>query len=111
DMNVTVGGVVQVRKQPGAPPEFTGEVSTVRGTYTFQGRRFTIERDGRIRFAGTDEIDPLLDIRASRVISGVETMIRVQGTLRQPELSFSSNPPLDQADILSLIVFNQPINQ
>src|SRR5690606_16491260 len=37
DMNVTVGGVVQVRKQPGAPPEFTGEVSTVRGTYTFQG--------------------------------------------------------------------------
>ena len=28
-----------------------------------------------------------------------------------PELSFSSNPPLDQADILSLIVFNQPINE
>jgi translocation and assembly module TamB len=35
----------------------------------------------------------------------------VQGTIRQPELSFSSNPPLDQADILSLIVFNQPINE
>jgi translocation and assembly module TamB len=31
--------------------------------------------------------------------------------MRQPELSFSSNPPLDQAEILSLIVFNQPINQ
>jgi translocation and assembly module TamB len=31
--------------------------------------------------------------------------------MRQPELSFSSNPPLDQADILSLIVFNQPINE
>jgi translocation and assembly module TamB len=28
-----------------------------------------------------------------------------------PELSFSSNPPLDQADILSLIVFNAPINE
>ena len=35
----------------------------------------------------------------------------MQGTLKQPELSFSSNPPLDQADILSLIVFNQPINE
>jgi translocation and assembly module TamB len=90
---------------------FTGEVNTVRGTYTFQGRRFNILRDGRIRFAGTDEIDPLLDIRASRLIAGVDTQIRVQGTMRQPELSFSSNPPLDQADILSLIVFNQPINQ
>ena len=35
----------------------------------------------------------------------------VEGTLKQPELSFSSNPPLDQADILSLIVFNTPINE
>ena len=111
DMNVTVGGAVQLRKQPGSELELTGEVNTVRGTYTFQGRRFNILRDGRIRFAGTDQIDPLLDIRASREISGVEALIRVQGTMREPELSFSSNPPLDQADILSLIVFNQPINQ
>jgi translocation and assembly module TamB len=31
--------------------------------------------------------------------------------MREPELTFSSNPPLDQADILSLIVFNLPINE
>jgi autotransporter translocation and assembly factor TamB len=31
--------------------------------------------------------------------------------MRQPELSFSSVPPLDDAEILSLIVFNQPINE
>ena len=31
--------------------------------------------------------------------------------MREPELTFSSNPPLDQADILSLIVFNMPINE
>jgi len=28
-----------------------------------------------------------------------------------PELSFRSSPPLEEADILSLIVFNQPINE
>src|ERR1043166_5167539 len=28
-----------------------------------------------------------------------------------PELSFHSNPPLDEADVLSLIVFNQSINE
>jgi translocation and assembly module TamB len=111
DVNVTVGGALQVRKAPGAEARVTGEVNTIRGNYTFQGRRFDIVRDGRIRFAGTDVIDPSLDIRASRLISGVETVVRVQGTMRQPELSFSSNPPLDQADILSLIVFNQPINE
>jgi translocation and assembly module TamB len=29
----------------------------------------------------------------------------------RPELSFSSNPPLDESDILSLIIFNVPTNE
>jgi uncharacterized protein involved in outer membrane biogenesis len=111
DMNVTVGGELRIRKAPGADLRLVGDVDTARGSYTFQGRRFEILRDGHIRFAGTDELNPNLNIQARRIISGVETFIRVQGTMKQPELSFSSNPPLDQADILSLIVFNQPINE
>jgi hypothetical protein len=58
DMVVTVGGAVQVRKAPGGGFRLLGEVNTIGGTYTFQGRRFEILRDGRIRFAGTEEIDP-----------------------------------------------------
>ena len=53
----------------------------------------------------------MLDVEARRLISGVETFIKIQGTMRQPELSFRSNPPLEEADVLSLIIFNQPINQ
>ena len=111
DMNVTVGGQVRVQKASGGEMRFTGDVNTVRGSYNFQGRRFDIERDGHIRFDGSDELDPALNLRARREISGVETFVNVQGTMRQPELSFTSNPPLDQADILSLIVFNQPLNE
>jgi autotransporter translocation and assembly factor TamB len=111
DVNVTVGGALQVRKATGERLRLTGELNTIRGSYTFQGRRFEIMRDGRIRFGGTEEIDPLLDLQARRVISGVETFVRLQGTMRQPELSFSSRPPLDQADILSLIIFNVPVNE
>lgn len=111
DVNVTVGGDVRVRKQAGEPVRLVGEITTVRGSYTFQGRRFDIARDGRIRFVGTDPIDPLIDIEASRVISGIQTFVQVKGTMRQPEISFRSTPPLDEADILSLIIFNQPINQ
>jgi autotransporter translocation and assembly factor TamB len=111
DLNATVGGLVQVRKAPGQKFRVTGEVNTVRGSYTFQGRRFDIMRDGRIRFAGTEDIDPQVDLRARRLISGVEVIVRVQGSMRMPELTFSSNPPQDQADILSLIVFNMPINE
>ena len=111
DLNATVGGAVQIRKAPGEKFRLTGEVNTVRGSYTFQGRRFEIMRDGRIRFAGTEDVDPQIDLRARRLISGVEVIVRVQGSMREPELSFSSNPPQDQADILSLVVFNMPINE
>jgi hypothetical protein len=111
DISATVGGAIQVKKAPGDRLRLSGEVNTVRGSYTFQGRRFDIERDGRIRFTGSEEIDPLIDLRASRTISGVQTFVRIRGTMREPELSFSSSPPLEEADILSLIVFNQPINE
>jgi translocation and assembly module TamB len=87
-------------------------VNTVRGSYEFRGRRFDILRDGRIQFPGTNPVDPSLDITAQRIIepAGVEARIRLTGTARQPELAFSSTPPLDQSDILALIVFNRDLN-
>jgi translocation and assembly module TamB len=36
--------------------------------------------------------------------------VNVRGTLKKPDIVLSSTPPLEQADILSLIVFNQPLN-
>jgi translocation and assembly module TamB len=44
------------------------------------------------------------------VISGVETRILIAGDLKNPELRLSSNPPLDDSDILALIVFNASTN-
>jgi len=110
-LNVTLGGDLRAVKDPGDAFQLYGGVNTVRGTYDFQGRRFDILRDGSIRFDGTNIFDPVLDLRTQRVISGVEARVNIRGTLQRPELDFSSTPPLEQADILSLIVFNQPINQ
>jgi len=111
-INVTLGGDLRATKAAGRPLVLVGTVSTVRGTYDFQGRRFEILRDGTIRFAGDalNDMDPLLDIRTRRLIQGVEARVNVRGTLRQPDIVLTSTPPLEQADILSLIVFNQPIN-
>ena len=110
-LNVTVGSDVYISKSPWDQVRLLGTVNTVRGTYDFQGRRFTILRDGRIRFEGLDDLDAALDIRAERVIQGVTTNVNIRGRLTQPELALSSTPPLEEADILALIVFNQPINQ
>ena len=88
-----------------------GEIKTVRGTYDFQGRRFEILRDGSIRFDGTDELDPRLDIRTRRVIQAVEAFVTIRGTLKQPEIVLTSTPPLEQGDVLALVVFNRPLSE
>ena len=113
DMNITVGGDVQIRKQASAPVTILGRVETVRGTYEFQGRRFDLVRGGTLRFLGEPQINPSLDVTASRLIpnTGVEVRVRVTGTAKAPQLALSSTPPLEESDILALIVFNRPVNE
>jgi autotransporter translocation and assembly factor TamB len=113
NMNATVGGEIEVRKNPGAAVTLLGTVVPVRGTYEFQGRRFDLVRGGHVRFIGESRINPLLDISATRTIpnTGVEARVHVTGTLTAPELSLSSTPPLEESDILALIVFNRPVNE
>jgi autotransporter translocation and assembly factor TamB len=112
DISIVVGGDFRVQKERRRPTTLVGTITTVRGSYEYYGRRFEILRDGRIQFQGGREIDPALDVTARRIIepSGVETRIRVQGTAREPKLSFSSTPPLDESDILALIIFNRDLN-
>jgi translocation and assembly module TamB len=109
-MNLTLGGDLRAQKEPGGPLQLIGVVNTVRGFYDFQGRRFTLLRDGTVRFEG-DPNEPVLDIRAERVIRSVTARVNVRGTVQQPEIILTSTPPLEQSDILALIVFNQPVNE
>jgi hypothetical protein len=109
-INVTLGGDIRALKDPGKSVRLVGSVKTIRGFYDFQNRRFDILRDGSVRFEGLEEINPTLDIRTDRVIQAVTAHVNVEGTLQQPQIVLSSTPPLEQADILSLIVFNQPLN-
>jgi autotransporter translocation and assembly factor TamB len=113
DLNITVGGDVQIRKAADAPMTLTGVVNTVRGTYQFQGRRFDLVRDGTVRFTGESKLNPLLDVSATRDIpnTGVEARIHVTGSVEAPQLRLSSDPPLEESDVLALIVFNRPVNE
>jgi translocation and assembly module TamB len=109
-MNITVGGDLQALKAAGEDLQLRGTVRTIRGQYDFQGRRFTLQRDGEIRFEGIDPTNPALDITATRDVAGVEARIRLHGTAEEPEITLSSQPALDEADVLALILFNRPID-
>jgi autotransporter translocation and assembly factor TamB len=113
DMNITGGGDLQVVKPANGQVLLLGTIETVRGTYNFQGRRFDLQRGGTLRFLGESQPNPALDITATRTIpnTGIEARVRIQGTAKAPQLSLTSNPPLEESDILALIVFNRPVNE
>ena len=111
DVNVTLGGALTVAKDTTGPMTLLGQLVVIRGQYTFQGRPFTIQRDSELRFGGDEILNPSVDVRAERHISGVVAQVHLAGTLREPTVALSSQPPLDEGDILSLIAFNQTMNQ
>jgi autotransporter translocation and assembly factor TamB len=112
-VNATVGADVRVEKQPAGAITLRGTANTVRGFYEFEGRRFTIERDGTLQFHGLPDLNPDIDVSAERLIpnTGVTARVHLTGTVRAPRITLTSDPPLDEADILSLIVFNRSVNE
>jgi autotransporter translocation and assembly factor TamB len=110
NVNITLGGDLHAEKAVGEQARLTGDIHTIRGFYELEGRRFDVARDGVVSFNGPDPTDPAIDITGTRDISGVEATVRVHGTAQRPAVSLSSNPPLEEADVLSLVLFNRPIN-
>lgn len=109
DINLRVAGELYFYKDPAQPMYVNGSFDTLSGTYSFQGRRFDVDPASSIIFRG--DMDPDLYVGVTREISGVQTRVGLIGPMRQPELRLSSVPPLDESDILSLIVFNTSTNQ
>ena len=108
-INVTLGGDLRATKAAGRPLVLVGTVSTVRGTYDFRGAGYNPQGwDDPVCGSCISEAG-CLDVRTLRLIQGVEARVDVRGRLRPPEIVLTSTPPLEQADILALIVFNQPV--
>jgi len=107
--NAELSGNLRVTKASGGNPTVTGLIETIRGWVGFQGRRFTLTR-GRLEFGGGEKIDPSLDIVAEYRAGNYLISAVVKGTAEKPTLTLASDPQLDQADILSVLIFNKPLS-
>ena len=101
-----------------------GTLRAVRGTYQlvlgFENSLVSISRDfrvtrGTVRFFGTPDFNPELDIAAehvARTVEGDQLTVRaiIGGTLLQPDLRLESDhrPPLSQTEIVSYLMFGVP---
>ena len=103
--NLRATGDLYVYKEPGQPVSVTGSFDSISGSYAFQGRRFDVDPASSVIFRG--DANPEVYVSVNRLIQGIQTRVTITGSLSQPSLLLTSNPPLEQSDILSLIVFNQ----
>jgi len=87
-------------------PLFFGRVEIERGEVLFEGKRYIVTR-GTIDFNNPARIEPFFDIEAeTRVRVPQETYrltIRAAGTLERLTTEFTSDPPLPEIEVLSLL--------
>ena len=128
EANIKLGGSLNVtlgRSAGSDRPQLAldGQLNAQRGTYRlnvvpFVQPTFDVEQ-GTLRFFGTPDLDPALDITAINTVrapqqslNGQDVRIRatIGGTLSQPTLTLSSadNLPLSQSDLLSYLITGQP---
>jgi autotransporter translocation and assembly factor TamB len=102
--NIEVEGKLNVKKNYGELYVVSGSIEVVRGDYHFLGKLFNIE-GGTVSFRGKEIVDPFLDVRALYEVSSVQIYINITGTAGKPKIQLTSDPPLDENDIVSYLVF------
>jgi translocation and assembly module TamB len=98
-----ITGSITERTLPGEPTRATGELQVKDGQYTALARKLDIER-GRLIFSGRLLADPAVDIRAVKEFPDVKAGVNVRGSLREPRLTFFSEPSVPQSQIVSLLL-------
>ncbi|MBI3767333.1 MAG: translocation/assembly module TamB [Deltaproteobacteria bacterium] len=106
DTNIELRGWMTAWKKPAQELALAGVIDTVRGWYSFQGKTFTLE-EGRVSFNGQD-FNPLLELTAIYKAGDYTVRVKIGGTLTKPTLALESEPALEQADILSVLLFGKP---
>ena len=114
-------GALNLEYHTGLRAVATGVVE-LDGDYEVHGQRLSLQR-GRLLFAGPLD-NPGLDVRAVREVassaladeaaapgraSGVRVGVDLSGTLRAPRTRMFSEPPMNEADTLSYLVFGRPL--
>ncbi len=87
-----------------ADPTITGQIVLDEGgRVTFRDVRYDVE-SGTITFASARGLTPILDIHARAEVRGYDLIVNLVGTWPRIQTSFSSDPPLPDEQIFSLLL-------
>jgi translocation and assembly module TamB len=93
-----------------AAPSLLGRVSITEGNATIAGTRYELQH-GDILFTNPVRIQPSIDINASARVEDYDITLRLQGTVDKPNVSYHSDPPLAEADVVALLALGRTQSQ
>jgi translocation and assembly module TamB len=104
DLNVEVGLSPDFRVELGEETDLFGEVRIIRGRLDVLGRRFDFQKNSVVRFTGPPT-EPALNVTAvyNNVKAGVKVSMHVQGEAGEIQLVPTSEPPLTESEIYTLL--------
>lgn len=110
-LKAQLGGAVTVLSRPGDVVRGNGSIRVVDGEYKAFGQYVTIKR-GVLSYSRTPLNEPALDLVAERTIKqdDIVVAINVRGTLSEPFVTLTSEPPMPEAEALSYLLTGRSIN-
>ncbi len=107
DGNV-VGSVVAV-SEPNKATSGYGELNIKNGTYKAFEKSLELDL-GRLNFIGNPIANPNINARAIRKLDDILVGVQVRGQLVAPRLTLFSEPPMEDANILSYLLVGVPVD-
>jgi len=97
---------LQIRGTP-ADPVVLGRINLTEGMFDFNGASYRLDR-GDVTFLNPVHTDPIIDIAATTRVRDYDITFRIAGQVSKTlKPTFSSDPPLPEADIINLLAFGQ----
>jgi translocation and assembly module TamB len=93
-----------------AHPDLVGQLTLARGTFSFLGKTFDLE-SGTVTFTGGGQINPELNIVATRQAEEITATVTITGRATEPQITLSSQPALPQDEVLARLLFRRGTTQ
>lgn len=104
----TLQGQLRVRQRPGREMIGNGTLE-VAGNYKAYGQKLTVSQ-GELIWSNSPIVDPLLDVRAERVVGDVTAGIQVRGHATSPQAQVWADPAMDESEALSYLALGRPLS-
>lgn len=93
-----------------ATPSVLGRIAVTEGSATIAGTRYELER-GEIAFTNPVRIEPVIDLTARARVEDYDIALGLHGTREKMNVSYRSDPPLPEADVVALLALGRTENQ